>query len=102
MPKVDYKNLPVNYQTSVQKAEMGLWEKIYYPEETLATKFEKGELEEVRLHLLEFAERHAGDIRMQIEENGHSLVEAIRLTVLKKGGIHLPTEMAEQIREINR
>ncbi|HDH57471.1 MAG TPA: hypothetical protein ENF16_02565, partial [Bacteroidetes bacterium] len=32
MPKIDYHNLQVNYPTSVQKAEMGLWEKIYYPE----------------------------------------------------------------------
>ncbi len=32
MPKVDYTKLPVNFKTSVQKVDMGLWEKIYYPE----------------------------------------------------------------------
>ena len=32
MANIDYQNLSYNYQTSVQKVEMGLWEKIYYPE----------------------------------------------------------------------
>jgi NADH-quinone oxidoreductase subunit I len=32
MPDVDYTKLPVNFKTSVQKVEMGLWEKVYYPE----------------------------------------------------------------------
>lgn len=32
MPNIDYTKLPVTYKTSVQKVEMGLWEKIYYPE----------------------------------------------------------------------
>ncbi len=32
MAKIDYHNLPLHYKTSVQKVEMGLWEKIYYPE----------------------------------------------------------------------
>ncbi|TKJ42407.1 NADH-quinone oxidoreductase subunit I [candidate division LCP-89 bacterium B3_LCP] len=32
MANIDYNNLKTNYETSVQKVEMGLWEKIYYPE----------------------------------------------------------------------
>ncbi|RJP73067.1 MAG: NADH-quinone oxidoreductase subunit I [Candidatus Zixiibacteriota bacterium] len=32
MPNIDYAKLTVDYRTSVQKVEMGLWEKIYYPE----------------------------------------------------------------------
>lgn len=32
MPNVDYTKLPVNFKTSVRKVDMGLWEKIYYPE----------------------------------------------------------------------
>ncbi len=32
MPAPDYSRLPVSFPTSVQKVEMGLWEKVYYPE----------------------------------------------------------------------
>lgn len=32
MAKIDYTQLPINYKIAVQKLDMGLWEKIYYPE----------------------------------------------------------------------
>ena len=32
MPKIDYKNLQIDYKTTLQKLDMGIWEKIYYPE----------------------------------------------------------------------
>jgi hypothetical protein len=70
---------------------------------TLKEEWASGELNTLSGHLLEFVDRHRADI-LKIARNAKSpekLVEATRKFVRRRGYIHLPLDMADQIHEIN-
>lgn len=80
---------------------------IYYPESSLEDKFLAGELTDIEAHILEFVERHHEtilNIAATLKENGikHPYIEATQILVGKRGSIHLPSEMAALIKEINK
>jgi hypothetical protein len=79
---------------------------IYYPRESVDSKFESGELNKLFQHLLDFVVRHQSDILVMANElNGstdETLLEATRKLVLRLGTVHPPSEMADQIREIQK
>lgn len=80
---------------------------IYYPESSLEDKFLAGELKDIEKHILDFVDRHHETI-LKIAEtlkaNGvkHPYIEATQILVGKRGSIHLPSEMAALIQEINK
>ncbi len=65
--------------------------------------FKTGQLNSISSHLLEFVRRHKRDIRELAGEQSNSdqLMKATTQLIRKRGSIHLPSEMADQIREIN-
>jgi hypothetical protein len=70
---------------------------------TLNAEWESGKLSGISAHLLEFIERHRQDI---LEQSAFSyapeeLLSAARHIVKLRGFIHLPSDMADQIREIS-
>jgi hypothetical protein len=69
----------------------------------LKAEWESGKLAGISEHLLEFVARHREEI---LEHAKHSfapdvLVDAVRAIVRRRGFIHLPLDMADQIREIS-
>ncbi len=68
----------------------------------LAEMFDAGQLGSICEHVLDFVNRHRQDIikMAQGKEDVH-LLEATKILVRQRGSIHLPSEMADQIREIN-
>jgi hypothetical protein len=70
---------------------------------TLGAEWEAGKLTGVSGHLLEFIDRHRVEI-LALAKNSYSpeeLLAATRQVVRERGFIHLPTDMADQIREIS-
>jgi hypothetical protein len=70
---------------------------------TLNTEWEAGKLSGISGHLLEFIDRHRAEI-LTLSKNSYApedLLEATRQVVRQRGFIHLPTDMADQIREIS-
>lgn len=65
--------------------------------------YKSGQLNNICLHLLEFVNRHKGEIREIAKKNrlNNSNVEATKQLIQHRGSIHLPSEMADQIKEIN-
>ncbi len=69
----------------------------------LSIEWDTGRLAGVSSHLLEFIERHRAEI-LEIARDSWApadLVAATREMVRRRGFIHLPTDMADQIREIS-
>lgn len=66
--------------------------------------YKSGQLNGICTHLLEFVSRHKKEI-LAITANtpisGDGVVEATKQLVQHRGSIHLPSEMADQIKEIN-
>ncbi len=70
---------------------------------TLNQEWEAGKLGGISAHLLEFVERHRSEI-LALANHSYSpeeLVDAVRRCVRQRGFIHLPLDMADQIREIS-
>jgi hypothetical protein len=76
----------------------------FYDHKILETKFSKGELDHVQKYLFSFVTEHRDEIRQIAHESQdkEALVNATRTLIEKRGSVHLPSEMAEQIKEINR
>jgi len=70
---------------------------------TLNAEWESGKLSAISAHLLEFVERHRTDILEQsnFSFSPEELLKAARHIVRLRGFIHLPSDMADQIREIS-
>jgi hypothetical protein len=61
-----------------------------------------GQLGSICDHVLEFVTRHRGDIVKIAQGPGDKhLLDATKNLIKQRGSIHLPSEMADQIREIN-
>ena len=70
---------------------------------TLKREWDEGRLDGISTHLLEFVERHRSEI-LNLAHNSYApeeLLTAVRQWVKQKGFIHLPLDMADQIREIS-
>jgi hypothetical protein len=70
---------------------------------TLKKEWDEGRLAGISMHLLEFVERHRAEI-LELAHNSYApeeLLGAVRQWVHKKRFIHLPLDMADQIREIS-
>jgi hypothetical protein len=70
---------------------------------TLKAEWEAGKLSGISAHLLEFVERHRDEILSlaNFSYAPEELLAAVRQCVLMRGFIHLPLDMADQIREIS-
>lgn len=79
---------------------------IYYPEESLRTKYEAGEFAEIYGHICHFVQRRKSDIREQIDDNdrstSHPGISAMCRIIERTKSINLPFEMGRQIQEINK
>jgi hypothetical protein len=66
--------------------------------------YKSGQLNGICSHLLDFVTRHKQEILAIAAQNhgtGNGMVEATKQLVQHRGSIHLPSEMADQIKEIN-
>ena len=66
--------------------------------------YKAGQLNNISAHLLEFVSRHKEEIRTMAARNtrtNEGVVEATKQLIQHRGSIHLPSEMADQIKEIN-
>ena len=65
--------------------------------------YKSGQLNSICAHLLEFVSRHRDEIKAIAKRNriGNNFAEATKQLVQHRGSIHLPSEMADQIKEIN-
>ncbi len=65
--------------------------------------YKSGQLNSICLHLLEFVSRHRDEIRAIANKNRihNANIEATKQLIQHRGSIHLPSEMADQIKEIN-
>jgi hypothetical protein len=66
--------------------------------------YKSGQLNGICAHLLDFVTRHQEEIRAIAARErvvGDGVVEATKQLVQHRGSIHLPSEMADQIKEIN-
>jgi hypothetical protein len=66
--------------------------------------YKSGQLNGICAHLLDFVSRHKEEIRAIAARErvaGDGAVEATKQLVQHRGSIHLPSEMADQIKEIN-
>jgi hypothetical protein len=70
---------------------------------TLNAEWEAGKLAGISAHLLEFVERHRDEILSMANFSyaPEDLLAAVRQCVRQRGFIHLPLDMADQIREIS-
>ena len=77
---------------------------IYYPDESLEEKFENGELATIQKQLNDFIERHKSDIKKKVNEkdNPNDFFTILYQEIDRRGSIHIPSEMADQIKEINK
>jgi len=69
----------------------------------LNAEWESGKLAGISAHLLEFVERHRDEILnlAHFSYAPEELLEGVRQVVRQRGFIHLPLDMADQIREIS-
>jgi hypothetical protein len=70
---------------------------------TLNAEWEAGKLAGISAHLLEFVDRHRDEIlaMANFSYSPEDLLAAVRQCVRLRGFIHLPLDMADQIREIS-
>jgi hypothetical protein len=73
--------------------ELGMIEELY----------KSGHLNGICTHLLEFVARHRSEIKAIANKNrvSQANIEATKQLIQHRGSIHLPSEMADQIKEIN-
>jgi hypothetical protein len=70
---------------------------------TLNAEWAEGKLVGISTHILEFIDRHRAEI-LALARNSFSpeeLMTAVRQVIRQRGFIHLPLDMADQIREIS-
>jgi hypothetical protein len=70
---------------------------------TLKREWDEGRLDGISTHLLEFVDRHRAEI-LELAHDSYApeeLIDAVRHWVRQKRFIHLPLDMADQIREIS-
>ncbi len=80
-------------------------QEIYYPEESLAEKFENGGMEKIYNHLVGYIERNLSAFKNKCVDSSNfpeNCMELIESEISRKGSVHLPSEMADQIKEINK
>ena len=72
-------------------------------QEYIKQKYKAGALKSIEEHLDEFIDRCKPEIEEIIQDSKGEIdfIDAIKKIVQKKGSIHLPSEMADQIKEIN-
>ena len=65
--------------------------------------YKAGQLNNICLHLIEFVTRHREEIKAMADKNQiyNANIEATKQLIQHRGSIHLPSEMADQIKEIN-
>jgi hypothetical protein len=65
--------------------------------------YKSGQLNGICLHLLEFVTRHRQEIQSIARKTraDQNVIEATKQLIQHRGSIHLPSEMADQIKEIN-
>lgn len=66
--------------------------------------YKAGQLNNISAHLLEFVSRHKEEIKAMATRSSRankSAVAATKQLIQHRGSIHLPSEMADQIKEIN-
>ena len=65
--------------------------------------YKSGQLNGIATHLLEFVSRHKQEIQSVARKtrSDQDLIEATKQLIQHRGSIHLPSEMADQIKEIN-
>lgn len=66
--------------------------------------YKSGQLNGICSHLLDFVSRHKEEIRAIAARDrgmGDGTVDATKQLIQHRGSIHLPSEMADQIKEIN-
>lgn len=65
--------------------------------------YKSGQLNGIGTHLLEFVSRHKQEIQSMARKtrSDSNLIEATKQLIQHRGSIHLPSEMADQIKEIN-
>ncbi len=65
--------------------------------------YRSGQLNGICVHLLEFVARHRQEIHSMARKtrSDQNLIEATKQLIQHRGSIHLPSEMADQIKEIN-
>ncbi len=65
--------------------------------------YKTGQLENICTHLLEFVSRHRNEINAIVQGNPSpdANIVATQQLIQHRGTIHLPSEMADQIKEIN-
>ncbi len=71
--------------------------------ELIEERYRNGELHSITAHLVEFVTRHREEIIAMAKPDGSEprLLDAVKNMVQQRGSIHLPSEMADQIKEIN-
>lgn len=79
---------------------------IYYPEESLRSKYDAGEFAEIHGQICQFIQRRKFEIRELISDSdratSHPAVSAMCRMVERTKSINLPFEMGRQIQEINK
>jgi hypothetical protein len=70
---------------------------------SLRAEWDSGKLSGISAHLLEFVNRHRDEILSlaNFSYSPEDLLAAVRQCVRQRGFIHLPLDMADQIREIS-
>ena len=65
--------------------------------------YKAGQLNNICHHLIEFVSRHREEIKAMAGKNRihNANIEATKQLIQHRGSIHLPSEMADQIKEIN-
>ena len=65
--------------------------------------YRSGQLNGICVHVLEFVSRHRQEILSMARKtrSDSNLIEATKQLIQHRGSIHLPSEMADQIKEIN-
>jgi hypothetical protein len=77
---------------------------IYYSKKSLENKYNSGEFDKIKIYLFDWVENHRNEISANATSltDKISLIESARRMIEKTGSIHLPSEMADQIKEINK
>ncbi len=85
--------LPITLDERTMQEELQIIEELY----------KSGQLNNICHHLLEFVTRHRVEIKAMARgaRGSKANIEATKQLVQHRGSIHLPSEMADQIKEIN-
>ena len=80
---------------------------IYYPLDAVEKKYNEGKLAQIEIHLLQYITKHYKEVLDESQSIGSSLdadgfYSGVESLIRKRGSVHLPSEMAEQIKEINK